>query len=61
MLPLVDGPWPDLLSLPPFAAVLSLVTDEGERRDLARYEVDETERGREGRCNDAGEQGGWWT
>jgi hypothetical protein len=67
--PLVEGPWrlaSDLMStLPvpcwPFAAVLSLVTEDGDRRDLARYEVDETERGSEGRCDVAGERGAWST
>jgi hypothetical protein len=43
------------------AAVLSSVTVDGERRDLARYEVDETERGSDGRCDVAGERGGWST
>ena len=68
-LPLVEGPWrlaSDLMStLPvpcwPFAAVLSLVTEDGDRRDLARYEVDETERGSEGHGDVAGERGAWST
>ena len=34
-----------------------MVTEDGDRRDLARYEVDETERGSEGRCDVAGERG----
>jgi hypothetical protein len=39
---------------------LSSVREDGERRDLARYEVDETERGSDGRCDVvAGERGGW--
>jgi hypothetical protein len=39
----------------PFAAVLSAVADEGVRRCLLRYDVDDTERGSAGRCDVAGE------
>jgi hypothetical protein len=41
----------------PFAAVLSAVADEGVRRCLFRYDVDETERGSAGRCEATGESG----
>lgn len=41
----------------PFAAVLSASADEGERRCLLRYDVDDTDRGSAGRCEDAGERG----
>jgi hypothetical protein len=53
MLPLVEGPRVALSVLPfgdwPFAAVLFSVAHGVDRRDLARYEVEETERGRDGR------------
>jgi hypothetical protein len=44
----------------PFAAVFSAVADEGEegdRRCLLKYEVDETDRGREGRRDPLWESG----
>ena len=41
----------------PLAAVLSSVANDGERRLLTRYDVDETERGSDGRCETAGERG----
>lgn len=43
----------------PLAAVLSDVSNDGVRRDFARYDVDETERGSDGRREVAGERGGW--
>lgn len=42
----------------PFAAVLSTVENEGERRFLLRYDVDDTERGRAGRDEEAGDLSG---
>jgi hypothetical protein len=66
MLPLVDEPRErlasDAWSAPPFmmwplAAVLSAVVEDGVRRCLFRYEVDETDRGSEGRCEATGESG----
>lgn len=65
-LPFVDGPcWvaSDLVSVvvlgdSPFATVFSIVTDVDDRRDFARYEVDETERGSDGRRVVTGEWGG---
>lgn len=41
-----------------FAAVLSTVENEGERRFLFRYDVDETDRGSAGRCEVTGDRGG---
>lgn len=65
MLPFADErPWARLasdvmstlpLAVRPFAAVLSMVEKDGERRDLLRYEVEEAERGNEGRRVEAGE------
>lgn len=43
----------------PFATVFSIVAVDDDRRDLARYDVDETERGRDGRWAVTGEWGGW--
>ena len=63
-LPLIEDPRERLASdtgtVPPFntrpfAAVLSAVENDGDRRCLFRYEVDETERGNAGRCDAAGE------
>lgn len=43
----------------PLAAVLSTVADEGERRSLTRYDVEETDRGSAGGWSAAGERGDW--
>ena len=43
----------------PLAAVLSTVANEGERRFLLKYDVDDTERGSAGRWDAAGERGAW--
>jgi len=45
------------LAVWPLAEVLSAAENEGERRLLLRYEVDETDRGSAGRCDVAGERG----
>ena len=67
-LPLEDGPcWLASVLVTvgfeelPLAAVLSEVSHDGVRRDFARYDVDETERGSDGRREVAGERGGWST
>lgn len=41
----------------PFAAVLSMVVKEGERRCLLRYDVEECDLGRAGRCTETGDRG----
>lgn len=65
-LPFAEGPAPwraseevvtTLDEVWPLAVVLLAVEMEGDRRCLFRYEVDETERGRAGRWNWAGESG----
>jgi hypothetical protein len=43
----------------PLATVFSIVTVDDDRRDFARYDVDDVERGRDGRRAVTGEWGGW--
>ena len=65
MLPLMEDPRERLASdagsvLPfarPLAAVLSTVENEGERRCLLRYDVEECDLGRAGRCTETGDRG----
>lgn len=45
----------------PLAAVLSAMENDGDRRDLFKYEVDETDRGSAGRCAEAGDSEVWST
>lgn len=61
MLPFAKWPWlpwtsEDGLATIPFVAwPLFFCTIDGVRRCLFRYEVEETDRGRAGRCGDFGE------
>jgi hypothetical protein len=56
MLPLVAASR-ELAAVLPLAAVLSAVENEGVRRCLFKYDVDESDRGSAGRCEVTGERG----